>query len=320
MLQITQQGIQPLGARRCFPTLLASTQPPLDTSRSISTPQVPTTPPNGYQSLYSNNTGNLNTAYGYQSLYSNSYGESNTAIGYQSLYSNATGHFNTALGFNAHSNVGNYHNSMGLGYDADPMASNRVHVGNSSVAWIGGQVGWSTYSDSRFKTDISDDVKGLEFISKLNPVTYNYDLNKMLDWKERHYGERDSSDYKEKYEIESYRFSGFLAQEVEAAALQVGYDFSGMCPPKHDKDFYSLRYSEFVVPLVKAVQELADLTGAQQTLIEILKGGAQKQQGIINGLRSELNAMKEMQTEMGALKSELALIRQSLGRPNAGTE
>ena len=36
----------------------------------------------------------------------------------------------------------------------------------------------------------------------------------------------------------------------------MGYDFSGVDAPKNDKDIYGLRYSEFVVPLVKAVQEL----------------------------------------------------------------
>ena len=34
-----------------------------------------------------------------------------------------------------------------------------------------------------------------------------------------------------------------------------GYDFSGVDKPKNDKDFYGLRYAEFTVPLVKAVQE-----------------------------------------------------------------
>ena len=47
-----------------------------------------------------------------------------------------------------------------------------------------------------------------------------------------------------------------MAQEVEQAAESVGYDFSGVDAPQHESDNYSLRYAEFVVPLVKAVQEL----------------------------------------------------------------
>jgi len=55
-----------------------------------------------------------------------------------------------------------------------------------------------------------------------------------------------------------------LAQDVEQAAISVGYDFSGVDKPKNKEDFYGLRYAEFVVPLVKAVQE-------QQEIIEQLK-------------------------------------------------
>ncbi|HLG33916.1 MAG TPA: hypothetical protein VI757_03475 [Bacteroidia bacterium] len=49
-----------------------------------------------------------------------------------------------------------------------------------------------------------------------------------------------------------------LYVEVEQAAKQVGYDFSGVDAPKSDKDLYGLRYAEFVVPLVKAVQALSN--------------------------------------------------------------
>ncbi len=54
------------------------------------------------------------------------------------------------------------------------------------------------------------------------------------------------------------RYTGFLAQDVEKAAESIGYDFSGVDKPQHERDNYSLRYAEFVVPLVKAVQELEE--------------------------------------------------------------
>ena len=66
------------------------------------------------------------------------------------------------------------------------------------------------------------------------------------------------------------RYSGFIAQEVEAAAQKVGYSFSGVDGPKNEKDNYGLRYAEFVVPLVKAVQEQQDMIRSQQELIEKL--------------------------------------------------
>jgi len=174
-----------------------------------------------------------------------------------------------------------YSNTTGLGYDADPSASNTVVIGNTSVTSIGGQVGWSTLSDKRFKTNIrTDEVKGLEFITRLEPVTYNYDIRAQAQWKEENYGAVDSSEWASKYNIEQMRFSGFLAQDVEQVANEVGYKFSGVDAPKNDKDTYGLRYAEFVVPLVKAVQE-------QQEQIATLHRALERQQQVITALQEK---------------------------------
>ena len=55
-----------------------------------------------------------------------------------------------------------------------------------------------------------------------------------------------------------------MAQEVEQAAKELGYEFNGVDVPKNDKDFYGLRYAQFVVPLVKAVQELNEKLDQKQ--------------------------------------------------------
>ena len=52
-------------------------------------------------------------------------------------------------------------------------------------------------------------------------------------------------------------YSGFIAQEVEAVAISVGYNFNGVVTPDNEEDLYGLQYSQFVVPLVKALQELS---------------------------------------------------------------
>ena len=41
-----------------------------------------------------------------------------------------------------------------------------------------------------------------------------------------------------------------------------------MILPTHDKDHYRIAYGEFVVPLVKAVQELSEQTKEQKKIIE----------------------------------------------------
>ena len=145
----------------------------------------------------------------------------------------------------------NLSNTTCLGNAATVTASNTIALGNTSITSIKGQVGFTTYSDSRAKTAIAENVPGLAFIQKLRPVTYHYDIrrqNALL-------GISDTAMWEGKYDIEKMTFSGFLAQEVEQAARSIGYNFSGVDAPKNDKSLYGLRYAEFTVPLVKAVQE-----------------------------------------------------------------
>ena len=177
----------------------------------------------------------------------------NVGIGYKALNKNTTGNFNTAIGASAFNNATstNYSNSTALGYGAEPSGSNRIHIENTAVNWIGGMIYWDVYSDSRIKTNVQEDVKGLDFILKLRPVTYHLDK----DAADRIMGATDKSDYPGKYDIEKIKQSGFLAQEVETAAQEAHYDFSGVNKPKGDTKLYSLSYSEFVVPIIKAVQE-----------------------------------------------------------------
>jgi hypothetical protein len=62
--------------------------------------------------------------------------------------------------------------------------------------------------------------------------------------------------------------TGFVAQDVESTAKDLGYDFSGV--EVDESGIYSLRYGEFVVPLVKAVQELSEQNAKLQAQIDEL--------------------------------------------------
>ena len=81
------------------------------------------------------------------------------------------------------------------------------------------------------------------------------------------------------------RYTGFLAQEVEAAAAASGYDFSGIDAPKEGHDAYGIRYAEFVVPLVKAIQE-------QQQLIEQQNMQIQAYENTVGDLNDRMQAME----------------------------
>lgn len=56
--------------------------------------------------------------------------------------------------------------------------------------------------------------------------------------------------------IKKIKFIGFLAQDVQKAAEESGFDFPGIDIPKNEKEVYSLRYSDFIMPMIKAIQEL----------------------------------------------------------------
>jgi hypothetical protein len=169
-----------------------------------------------------------------------------------------------------------------------------VRIGNVYVGSIGGYQNWTNLSDERFKENINEDVPGLSFITQLRPVTYQLNREKINEFT----GVTDRRNKIREQQpgavfITGDKYSnvttGFLAQEVEIAAKSIGFDFSGVDAPENENDMYGLRYAEFVVPLVKAVQELnqkneilENFVKTQQQSIDILK--AQNEQ---LGLRLE---------------------------------
>jgi hypothetical protein len=258
----------------------------------------------GYEALFTNTAGGSNIAYGYQALHNNSNGNTNAALGNRSLYSNTTGNCNTAIGGSAlHYNfTGSYNTAIGyhagpdyphielsntcsFGFDANVTASNTIRIGNSAITSIGGYAGWSNLSDGRFKTRIQNNVPGLDFIMKLNPVTFSWDMQKL----DAFTGVRDTiytqcSAMKEaRDEKETKVYTGFIAQEVEEAAIECNYDFSAIIKPANEHSSYNLSYAEFVVPLVKAVQE-------QQLMIEEMKIRNEEMRQEIERLKSQISS------------------------------
>ncbi|MDX1408606.1 MAG: tail fiber domain-containing protein, partial [Saprospiraceae bacterium] len=238
----------------------------------------------GYEAMYSTTTGYGNVAQGFEALHANTEGYRNTSIGTNSMLSNTTGYNNTGLGYSANSTGSTYFNTTGLGHNADCTASHQVRIGNANVISIGGYANWTNISDGRFKENIAEDVPGLDFIGHLRPVTYTVNVDGIHDFFVQQYGEcTDSIINPDKARL---RVSGFIAQEVEATARKIGYEFSGVDAPKNDQDFYGLRYAEFVVPLVKAVQELAQTNAALRYQIE-------QQEEMIMTLRAEQERQAE---------------------------
>lgn len=270
----------------------------------------------GTNSLSSNSSGKQNTVIGNYALEINTTGNYNTAMGYKTLDKNTTQYFNTAFGWSAgafgtstaSTFVGHkasstvlVDNSIALGYLSTVTASNQVRVGNSSITSVGGQVGWTTLSDGRFKRDINENVPGLEFINKLKPVTYHLNVagvSKFL--KEDRDGSNDKSgdtkDVNQKAisDKEKILYTGFIAQDVEKSAKEINYDFSGVDAPKNDNDYYGLRYDAFIMPLVKSVQQLSAQNDLLQQQVDQLKtivqSLSQNNSSNITGTNINLNA------------------------------
>lgn len=198
----------------------------------------------GPGALQSSMTGLSNTAIGQNSNSSNTTGSYNVSLGASSLMSNSTGSNNTAVGYLANVASGALTNATAIGYNAIVNASNKVRIGGTAVTVIEGQVGWSIGSDIRLKHDVVDSDLGLGFINKLRPVSYK--LN--------------NGDGGLNY--------GFIAQEVEAA---VGKKTNIVMTDNTPEMMKTMRYTDLIAPMVKAIQEQQLQIKEQKERIEKLE-------------------------------------------------
>lgn len=228
-----------------------------------------------------------NTAIGYNCMLHATSGSYNTSIGSGNLMWGGAANYNTTIGYVSSSLYNTDSYSTAFGYNTKYTASNQVRIGNSEVTSIGGFTNWTNISDKRFKTNITESVPGLNFILKLRPISYRLDIqsiNDILNTPKSDFLAASDVDAVEKKE--SIIYSGFIPQEVEAAAQSIGYDFSGVDPPKNENDLYGLRYATFVMPLIKAVQE-------QQALIDELNAIADARDKEITELEELVNQLKQ---------------------------
>ena len=218
---------------------------------------------------------------GADALDANTTGTGNTALGRNALGTNATGNNNTALGVSAlNAGFTNFTNTTGVGANTQVTASNQVQLGDSATTTFAfGAV--QNRSDLRDKADVRDTALGLDFITALRPVDFRWDLRedyrptmpedpgaeaseaeraayqtKLDQWAEASRLGKISHDGSQK---RSRFHHGLIAQEVAEVIAETGTDFGGFQnhAVKGGDDVLSLGYEEFIAPLIKAVQELA---------------------------------------------------------------
>jgi hypothetical protein len=208
------------------------------------------------------NTGSHNQGFGTNALYANTSGEKNTAVGLDSCSQQTTQNFNSGLGYRSLLSNTAYSNCTGLGANAAITGDNQVQLGDSATTtYAYGAV--QNRSDRRDKTDIKPTILGLDFINRLTPVDFRWDLRDDYRNDANHLDNVTSDGTKKR----SRFHHGLIAQDVRMVINDTGLDFGGFQNHKHSggDDVMSLGYSEFIAPLIKAIQELSDKVAALES-------------------------------------------------------
>jgi hypothetical protein len=220
----------------------------------------------GYSALRLNTIGNYNTGIGSQALYNNTTASNNTAVGYQAGNNVTTGSQHVLIGAGANPSGATTTNEIVIGYSLTGIGSGYVSLGVAGVGATYNQFSsnatWSHSSDINLKQNIKNDTLGLSFINKLQTVTYQWKPNNELPKGFRDYQEENVKDT-------STVMHGLIAQNVKQALDDVGVSTFGGWSELPDGS-QSISREMFVIPLIKAVQELSAQVTALQAQIATL--------------------------------------------------
>ena len=156
--------------------------------------------------------------------------------------------------------MGNYVGLSGTPGGVMVASSNKIVLGDENVSAAHIQVGWTVASDQRDKTDFNNLNLGLDFVTKLNPVTYKWDKRiKYVAKKDRETIDLNTIVHDGTHK-EDWLDIGFKAQEVEALEKASGYDKDTntnlTVTLTEDGKQYGIQYAKFVPILVNAIKEL----------------------------------------------------------------
>ncbi len=219
-------------------------------------------------------SGSLNTFIGRHSAYELRNGNKNAFLGwYSGQYSNKAEQctfigpwagdcsHKHAVGQGVHRNVTciGYRSqvyaddSITLGGNGNTNGSDRIKYIFSAVSSI------TRRSDTRDKTDIAPIDMGLEFISKIEPVSYRLDLRSRYlpeDAADDDFSVQGDNSAHDRKDPE--RSIGVKAQQVEEVCQSMGVDFPGLVKTddRAGDDLYHITYGEFIPILIQAVKDL----------------------------------------------------------------
>ena len=137
-----------------------------------------------------------------------------------------------------------------------PENDDAYYLGNLTHRWdaVYAVNGTIQTSDRRDKTKIKSSDLGLEFVKSLNPIKYKW--KETVDTKNQQEGGIKIGEKNKKRKVSRRKgirdHYGLIAQDVEETLK--GKDFAGLIIGENGR--YGLRYSEFIAPMIKAIQEL----------------------------------------------------------------
>jgi len=269
----------------------------------------------GAQAGYFNSTGSFNSFLGRSAGTFNTTGSYNSFVGNQAGFFNSTGSQNVFLGYLANPSIGTLSNAGAIGARAYVSASNslvlgaikgvngatdstRVGIGTTAPAYLlhvngnaakPGGGSWTVASDRRLKKNVSSFSEGLDVLTQIKPVWFEYN------------GEAGMP--KEK------RYVGVIAQDMQKIApYMVGtfnyQDTTGKKTQYLDYDANALTYI-----LVNAVQE-------QQKQL-------QEKDAQIESLQAQIDQIKQLISNQPAVASAesdaVARLWQNEPNPTDGT-
>jgi len=233
-------------------------------------------------------TGCHNVGIGKGTLTATTSGCFNVGIGFVTLDNMVSTNHHVAIGYNAGGSVSSGERTVNVGKSANKTGSDQGCIMGCIYLDL------DDTSDCRAKTSISTSDLGLDFINAIRPVKYKYKVPRDLMKDENGdiiVGSADSEGLRKSKQFQY----GLIAQEIETVLSDLGIaylDFAGVSdhetdqgktvgtkseadadpdnvwyPGPHDYDpghssgIYqktkSIRYLQFISPLIKAVQELS---------------------------------------------------------------
>ena len=217
-----------------------------------------------------------NTAVGHTAGTAIITGIKNTIIGGGAGSDITTGSDNVVIGASTAGASGRA-NAIVIGVGIDAGANNQFRFGKASntvANEFDTDNAWTRASDERLKKNIANQTLGLDFINDLRTVKYNWKPNGELDASDAqlaHLRRKDDDGNIINDMNTTATMHNFIAQEVKAALDTAGVsNFGGWKEDEHGVQQVSREM--FVIPLVKAVQELSTALDAALARIATLEG------------------------------------------------